>query len=441
MKNTLKAGIAITEISPKQGIQLTGYPHYDRANTGIHDSLYASCIYLDNGKDKIAIVSMDILKYPKKFVRVVRERASIYTGIPANNIMICCTHTHSGPLVSTKIKNGIDKATKLQLEYEQQLENKISNLILEAYNNSFPAKVGIGKGHCGKEQGVGGNRRNPDGPADPEVWTIGLKDLEGRWRGVIVKYALHPTVIHGESTVVTADYPCYIRRYFAESKPGITSLFLQGTSGNQSSRFFRDSQTYKEAKRIGETIAKEADRVLDEMVFSDDIELVARSLETDVEIREFPSLERAQENIKKAQIDLQKLIDDKVPYTKIRTAEVNLLGAENIYNYALAREKGEKIEVLEDEMPVEVQVIGIGDTRLVGVQGEMFVEYGFEIKEKSPFKNTFVIELANGCLPGYVCTKEAYDEGGYEAGTSMMTGKAGEQLVETAVKVLKLTNV
>jgi exopolysaccharide biosynthesis predicted pyruvyltransferase EpsI len=68
MENKLKAGISIVDISPKQGIRLAGYPHYDRANTGIHDSLYASCMYLDNGKNKIAIVAMDILKYPKKQV-------------------------------------------------------------------------------------------------------------------------------------------------------------------------------------------------------------------------------------------------------------------------------------------------------------------------------------------------------------------------------------
>jgi neutral ceramidase len=300
MENKLKAGISIVDISPKQGIRLAGYPHYDRANTGIHDSLYASCMYLDNGKNKIAIVAMDILKYPKKYVRIVRERVSAYTDIPANNIMICCTHTHSGPLVSTSVKKDTDKATRLQVEYERQLEDKIVALILEAYNNTFPAKIGMEKGHCGKESGVGGNRRDPNGPADPEVWTIGLQDMEGRWRGVAVKYALHPTFIHGDSTVVTADYPCYIRRYLAESKPGITSLFLQGTSGNQSSRFFRDGQTYNEAKRVGEAIAKEADRVLDSMTLSNDVELIARSLETDIDIRKFPTLEQAQQNIKEA---------------------------------------------------------------------------------------------------------------------------------------------
>jgi len=57
----LKAGASIVDISPKKGIELAGYPHYLRHNTGIHDPLYASCIFLDDGITKLAIVCMDIL--------------------------------------------------------------------------------------------------------------------------------------------------------------------------------------------------------------------------------------------------------------------------------------------------------------------------------------------------------------------------------------------
>jgi hypothetical protein len=47
-----------------------------------------------------------------------------------------------------------------------------------------------------------------------------------------------------------------------------------------------------------------------------------------------------------------------------------------------------------------------------------------------------VIELANGCLPGYAATARAYAEGGYEAGTSLLSGRGGDRLVETAVELL-----
>lgn len=81
-------------------------------------------------------------------------------------------------------------------------------------------------------------------------------------------------------------------------------------------------------------------------------------------------------------------------------------------------------------------MIGIGDARIVGLQGEIFVEFGITIQYRAPFDKTFVIELANGSLPGYACTAQAYVQGGYETGASLLTGRSGEQLVEAAVRLL-----
>lgn len=399
--------------------------------------MYASCMYLDNSVEKIAFVALDLVKYSKSLVRKARARIEGACGIPGKNVMISCTHTHSGPLISPIINiDGIKKGEEPDYGYLNEVEDKIVEVVREAVASSFTAKIGVEKGSCGKEQGVGGNRRDPNGLADPEVWVIGIQDSECRWRGCAVKYALHPTLIHGESKVVSADYPCYLRRYLSEIKPGITTLFLQGTSGNQSSRYFRKGQTFSEAKRIGETIAAEANRVMDNMTLAENAELVVQSVEKTIDIREIPPLDKAERAIESARRKLEGLRENKAPYTDIRTAEVNLLGAENQYGYALVRSKKQKIAAVEDELPVEVQVIGIGDGRIVGVQGELFVEYGLLMQSRSPFDKTFVVELANGALPGYLCTREAYREGGYEAGTSLLTGNSGDEIAAAAAELL-----
>ena len=440
MKGKFKAGVAVRDISPKQGLQLAGYPHYERKNVGIHDPLYANCLYLDNTHEQIIIVALDLVKYSKDLVKTVRYRVQELSGIPGKNIMITCTHTHSGPTISTRIDmEGLDNGELPSYDYLNEIEDKIVDGIMEAYNNAFPAKIGIGMGICGREEGVGGNRRDPDGPADPEVWTIAIQDMEGRCRGCAVKYALHPTLLHGESKIVSSDYPCYLRRYLSEQKPGIVTLFLQGTSGNQSSRYFRTGQTFGEAKRVGEAIAKEADSVINSMEMSDEADLCVVSGEVNIDIRALPPLDEAEKNIKKAQEDLENLRKNNAPYADIRTGEVNLLGAENTYGYSLAKAKGYKVPVLEDELPVEIQVIGIQDSRMVGIQGELFVEYGYTIKSLSPFDKTFIVELANGALPGYLCTKEAYEQGGYEAGTSLLTGKFGDEIVAAAADLINRT--
>ena len=62
-----------------------------------------------------------------------------------------------------------------------------------------------------------------------------------------------------------------------------------------------------------------------------------------------------------------------------------------------------------------------------------------EVIDESPTIKSFVIELANGVLPGYAATTRAYSAGGYETGASLLTGQSGEQLVEAAVELLQET--
>ena len=71
----LKAGMARADITPPQGLELAGYPHYPRNNTGAHDPLYATCMYIENETTAVAMVSLDLLFFSKKHVQRVRKLA------------------------------------------------------------------------------------------------------------------------------------------------------------------------------------------------------------------------------------------------------------------------------------------------------------------------------------------------------------------------------
>lgn len=437
MCDSLKAGVSNADISPVPGIELAGYPHCPRYNTGIHDPLVAGCIYLDDGRTKLAVVTMDLLMLSRKYVQRIRSRAAELTGLPAGNIMLCCSHTHSGPWTSGRLDlESLEKGLEPDAGYIKELEDKIVYLVADAAGHPFAARIGIGRGRCGWEQGVGGNRRDPLGIADPEVWTAGIQDMQGKWRACLVKYALHPTLLHAESTVVSADYPGYIRDHFSSAIPGMVTLFAQGTSGNQSTRYFRTGQTFEEARRIGHAIGAEAERVLNGLKLSSDIRLSVRSAEAKLSLRRLPPRAAAEMLVEEAARHLNAARVAGRPYIELQNAELNLFGAENTLGYVLQLENGRKIELIEDELPAEVQVVGIGDARIVGLQGESFVEFGLAIQAGSPYEKTFVAGLANGCLPGYACTAEAYAGGGYEAGASMLDSTAGDTLVQTALRLL-----
>ncbi|MEN6417324.1 MAG: hypothetical protein ABFC73_00220, partial [Clostridiaceae bacterium] len=76
----LQAGTALADISPKLGEELGGYPHYPRNNTGIHDPLYAACLYIDNGETQVVMVTLDLLFFSKKHVTAVRQRVEAACG-------------------------------------------------------------------------------------------------------------------------------------------------------------------------------------------------------------------------------------------------------------------------------------------------------------------------------------------------------------------------
>ena len=86
----------------------------------------------------------------------------------------------------------------------------------------------------------------------------------------------------------------------------------------------------------------------------------------------------------------------------------------------------------------EVFAIRVGPAGIVGLPGEIFAEFGRQIRAASPLQPTLVIEMANGCV-GYVPTAEAFLGGGYEtelARSSKLTPAAGPLLVNAAVEAL-----
>jgi neutral ceramidase len=86
---------------------------------------------------------------------------------------------------------------------------------------------------------------------------------------------------------------------------------------------------------------------------------------------------------------------------------------------------------------LEVQVIALGsDVACVSLPGEIFVELGLAIKERSPFRYTFIAELANGSI-GYIPNREAYPQGNYEVVSARCAPGGGELLVEAATRLLR----
>jgi hypothetical protein len=82
------------------------------------------------------------------------------------------------------------------------------------------------------------------------------------------------------------------------------------------------------------------------------------------------------------------------------------------------------------EVDIRVSSMRIGNIVFAGISGELMNEIGLQIKEDSPFKNTFVITHCNG-NSGYLCTDKAYKEGGYEPMVSRTMPGTEEKIDDT----------
>jgi hypothetical protein len=271
---------------------------------------------------------------------------------------------------------------------------------------------------------------------------MAVKDETDVIRGIMVNYTLHPTFIHEWSNVCTADYPCYLKMQLEEMEPDALVGFAQGASGNQSSRYYRQGESYDEAERVGRTLGKAAHKVLEKAEWINELLIKVASDEIELELRDFGTEEEliAQvEHDEKIYKELYAKYGDsknREEYYLWQNANLKLLGSEDQLGYVRMQKKGIKVELLSDEAPAEIQVIRLGGTLIVGVQGEMFVEYALYIKAVAGFGTVIVNELANGCLPGYLYTPESLVTGGYETDTSMLGENFGKHLVDKVFETI-----
>ncbi|MCK5802153.1 MAG: neutral/alkaline non-lysosomal ceramidase N-terminal domain-containing protein [Lentisphaeria bacterium] len=429
---SLQAGVGTRDISPRQPLFLVGYPHVDRISSGIHDPLFASALCLRDGDDAILSVAVDILFVAHRTARACRQAISDRTGIPSENILISATHTHSGPVTSEMLSWRDDPTVPgPDTSYMARFEQGIVEAAVEAAESATDAQIAVTTAHV---EGVGGNRLAEDGVRDAKVGLLYVRRLDGTPFALQMVYSMHPTVLHEDSALVSADFPAYTRLHLGTVFPGLRVLYHNGSCGNLSPRYHVKGQTFEEANRLGTHLGIQVAAALTELSdrdFSTSLSLGAKRVFVDLPPRRFCSVEEAERELEEAVAEYEQLKREKAPHGPVRTAECTVFGAEERVTLAQAQASGDTDRVLEEYLPVEVQVLRAGDAFLVGFPGECFVEYSLQLKEQVP--GAFVISLANGELQGYIPTPEAV---GYEARLSFFEPAAGDVLVSTALELI-----
>jgi hypothetical protein len=417
------------EITPPIGSSLPGY-FEDRKSTGIRDPLYAKALVIESGATVAAFISLDAITVTRPVVNAIRQRVSEWTGIPGEHVMVTVTHIHTGPPVMTTTFYKSDES------YLSWLAMKAADAVIMAYRNRVEARIGVGAGY---EADISFNRRfrmkdgtvrtnpglrNPEidhvlGPIDPQVVVVRIDDVKGQPIGVVSNFACHTDVVGG--TDYSADFPGELSRTLKHAYgEHVVSLFLLGACGNLNQIDFisgleKEYQPSYLYQKMGRVLAGEVIKTREKIRPSDRCEVEVRKVLFPVGCRK-----PTEKEVASAQKILQTESSESVEY-----------------NFAL--ELVEAGASKADTVEFEVQVFRLGDLAVVGLPGEPFVEFGLAIKERSPFRYTAISELSNGSAIAYICTREAYQQGGYEpriTSNSNVAEDAGELLVEHSLELL-----
>ncbi len=432
---TLQAGAAVMDLTPARSVFLYGYPHVARDSTGVHDPLQCAALYLRQGGGHALFLANDLIHVSKQFTAEVRARITAETGVPAEAIAITTTHTHSGPVMVDYVSNSADPIVpKPDAEYLTWVASQMVAAARAAVKSARPAQLGF---VVARAQGVGSNRHDPAGPADPEVPVLVARARDGGAPiAVMLVYAMHPTVLHEDSTLISGDFPYFTRGYLQERVLGAACpvLYHNGASGNQSPRHMTHANTFEEAQRLGELLGRAIEQAWPALRFVDHAPIAVRRREVELKLRVMPPSAGAERALVEARERFARLQREGAPRAAVRTAECDVFGAEETAELANAARDGRLEAAARECSPAEIQVIAIGPWKFVCWPGEFFVEYALEVKRRSP--NTFVVTLANGELQAYIVTAEADANGVYEARNALFSHRNGPRMVEATVTLL-----
>jgi hypothetical protein len=432
----LRAGAAVVDITPLEGTPLAGY-YSPRGAKGVLDKLYAKSIVLEQDGIRVALVVCDLISLPRQTVVEARQAIEKRTGIPGAHVMISATHTHTGPAVirQSALDAVVGATNELGRRYSDNLPALIARSV-EAASRKLDA-VSL-TAAIGKEENLSFNRRfvmrdgtvswnprkldpnilRPAGPIDPDVGILRVERHAAPPLATYVNFAMHPDTVSGAD--VSADFPGVLAQLLADCQGNdMVTVFANGCCGNLNHRrigWAEQPSGPRETRRIGTVLAGAVCRTLPmlQAVNSGGLR-VTSALVT------LPAAQISSEDVSRAKANLERMADPKLPFLdKVKAVQV----------LDVAAREGKPWDV-------EVQVIALNDqVAWVSLPGEIFVELGLAIKKASPFRYTFIAELANGSI-GYIPDHPAYAQGNYEVVSARCKEGSGELLVETAVRLLK----
>jgi len=456
---TLRAGVGRATITPPLNAPHAGWGAQTHVFAeGIETDLWATVLVVDDGRERAAIVDLDLVTINTAEAQAIAAAVARVLGIRPEAVRVSVTHNHTGPPPSRS--NWFEGTDELGRYYES-LPAFAAGAARIALHGLRPARVGVGTGLSR----VGVNRRetapggrmatgvNPSGTTDPQVFVLRIDGAEGGPLAAVVGYTMHPTTAGPTFRRITADWPGHLKRT-VEAVTGATCVFAQGATGNVGPGPEGYTDDAGVLRRLGAEVGCEAARVylglrvppveyVHERIWESGAPLGkwtgrplptpapvvrTRVVELPLPLRPQPPVAEAEARMAGAKRTLQELKDRGAPAAEIEAATFVAKRANAAFNRA--RTFGGRTEYA-----VPLHLLRLGPAVLAAIPCEPFCEIALAIKARSPFPYTWFGGYVGGAS-GYIPTAEEHLRGGYEVEASPFAPDAAARVVDGTLAAL-----
>lgn len=412
MNRILKAGFGRTDVTPQLGVRLGGYGVKVRPAEEIVDRLHSTAMVLEQNGLWTAVINLDWICLEEDVVARIREGVTRSTGIPADHVTVCATHSHSVPNTITFWGWG-DR----EQDYIDAVLPDVIRSVELAKGNMRDVEVGF----AATESLAGVHRRGivedgtvnfcaePQGSFDPTLTVLHFRDKAGDV-GILVHYGAHGTAM-GVNRLVSRDW-CGVMKDRIETQYSAPVVFLNGAIGDVGPRTnFRGGGGLSAGTGDGIHAVRE----------------VGYRAATDA-IRALLSIKEWRRDLS-LQVLKGELFLPYAPLTELAVAEREALKWEPQkeewgkpmceYKHYRAVVEAHARPLLDGRLFPQT-ITCLGPLAIVPMPGEMFSGISLRIRRGSPFQYTLCCSVSNGFL-SYFPTREARHRGGYEC----WVGRAG----------------
>lgn len=423
------AGAVKVTINPPSGTPLAGYLA-DRRLERIHDPLYARILVLkDHADNWFVLVTLDVVAVDHHYVQTIRQAIEKKYQIPAKQIMVHATHTHSGPggLIQEHSVNW-QAFSKIWGPYQKSLVSKQHQQILlgvrQAIQRLEPCTIYYAHGEA---KGIGANRISPKRKYDPQLQLVTIELASGK-HIVLYHFACHPTVLHAENLQGSADFPGYTNKHIELDETVELAIFINGPSGDISTRFTRRESSFAEAKRLGEKLAEQVTSLFTKKQKLVTSALHFQTIPLNVSLRVMDSSETITEQLRQVEEKYQQAKEEGLP-TAIQRELISQMEGLRVTKNLQQQLAG------ITSVSTEVQIVQLKPLSFVALPGEVFSSSGENMLRKISPEPCLILGNTNDYI-GYIVPKEVMTGNHYEASMTLLDHYTDSHLIDTVIHAL-----